>query len=343
MTLQTASFVFDCPQNIRDPPGHVLKMSAKQYYTPQSVTNSQGLVLLFSHCIGAHKEQWEPTIERIFALRPSAVREAWAFDWQTHGESAILNRQLLETSPSRVYGVSAFEWSEAIAAFLNSPRMQGKRIVPIGHSAGAGTMVLTARGKPLSAIPYASLILIEPTVIPRELFYLHLDDRVSTMEFVVTATTARRERWRARDEAHAWLARRVPWDTWDPRVLRKLSEHGLADTPDGGVEIKGDRLQEALSYADVEPHFAAAQELGRISRTVPVHFIWGSGSPLVPEFVQDALGNGSDGRVAASVTRVDAGHMVVQEQPNDLADAICAILDTIGEGGARVESEKSRL
>lgn len=53
MTLQTASFVSDCPQNIRDPPGHVLKMSAKQYYTPQSVTNSQGLVLLFSHCIGA--------------------------------------------------------------------------------------------------------------------------------------------------------------------------------------------------------------------------------------------------------------------------------------------------
>jgi hypothetical protein len=55
MTLQTASFVFDCPQNIRDPPGHVLKMSAKQYYTPQSVTSSQGLVLLFSHCIGARR------------------------------------------------------------------------------------------------------------------------------------------------------------------------------------------------------------------------------------------------------------------------------------------------
>jgi hypothetical protein len=45
--------------------------------------------------------------------------------------------------------------------------------------------------------------------------------------------------------------------------------------------IKGDRRQEALSYADVEPHFVAAKELGRISGTVPVHFIWGSGSPLV--------------------------------------------------------------
>ncbi|KAJ7245652.1 Alpha/beta hydrolase family-domain-containing protein [Mycena haematopus] len=276
MALQTTSFVFDCPQNVRDAPGQVLKMAAKQYYTPESITNSQGLVLLFSHCIGAHKEQWEPTIERIFARRHLVVREAWAFDWQNHGESAVLNRELLKTSPSRVYG-----WSEAIAAFVASPRMHGKRIVPIGHSAGAGTMVLTTKDKPLSAIPYASLILIEPTVIPRELFYRHVDDRVSTMEFVVAATAARRERWRSREDAQLWLSKRVPWESWNPRVLRKLSEHGLMDTQDGGVMIKGDRHQEAISYADVEPHFAAAQELGRISRTVPVHFIWGSTSLLV--------------------------------------------------------------
>ncbi|KAJ7917192.1 Alpha/Beta hydrolase protein [Mycena leptocephala] len=260
MALETTSFIFDCPQNVKDAPGLVMKMCAKR-----------GLVLLFSHCIGSHKEQWEPTIERIFELRRSEVHEAWAFDWQTHGESAILNRELLETSPSRVYGVSASEWSDGIAVFVNSPHMRGKRIVPIGHSAGAGAMVLTTKDRPVSAIPYVSLILIEPTVIPRELFYVNVEDRVMTMEFVVAATATRRERWRSREEAHAWLARRIPWDSWDPRVLRKLSDHGLADTPDGGVMIKGDRRQEALSYAD----------LGRISGTVPVHFIWGSGSPLV--------------------------------------------------------------
>ncbi|KAF7350206.1 AB hydrolase-1 domain-containing protein [Mycena venus] len=335
MALETTSFIFDCPQNANDPVGQVLKMSATQYYTPHSVRNSQGLVLLFSHCIGAHKEQWEPTIHRIFELRSSAVREAWAFDRQTHGESAILNRELLETSPSRVYGVSAFEWSEAIAAFVDSPRMQGKRIVPIGHSAGGAAMVLTTRDKPLSAIPYVSLILIEPTVVPRGLYYLHVDDLASTMQFVVMATASRRERWRSREDAHAWLSRRVPWDSWDPRVLRKFTEYGLADTPDGGVMIKGDRKQEALSYADVEPQFAAAQELGRISRTVPVHFIWGSGSPVVPEFVQDALCDGSDGRVVGSVTRLEGEHMLVQEQPDSLADAICAILDTIGDRNGR--------
>ncbi|KAF8189453.1 Alpha/beta hydrolase fold-1 [Mycena galopus ATCC 62051] len=334
MALETTSFVFDCPQNIRDAAGHRLQMSAKQYYTPESVTNSHGLVLLFAHCIGGHKEQWEPTIQRIFALRHSQVREAWAFDWQTHGESAILNRQLLETSPT------AFEWSDAIAMFVDSPRMHGKRIVAIGHSAGAGTLVLTTRDKALSAIPYVSLILIEPTVIPRELFYQEIDDRVSTMEFVVGATTTRRERWRSREDAYSWLSKRVPWESWDPRVLRKLSEHGLQETADGGVKIKCDRRLEALSYTDVEPHFTAAKELGRISRTVPVHFIWGSGSPLVPQFVQDALSNGMDGRLARSVTKVDAGHMVVQEQPDGLADAICVVLDTIGDGS---ESERSKL
>ncbi|KAF7343864.1 AB hydrolase-1 domain-containing protein [Mycena sanguinolenta] len=352
MSLQTASFVFDCPQNVRDAPGQVLKMAAKQYWTPASMTNSHGLVLLFAHCIGGHKEQWEPTIERIFALRPGIVREVWAFDWQTHGESAVLNSQLLRTSPSRVYGVSALEWSDAIAAFVNSPRMRGKRIVPIGHSAGAGTMsasiflpsafgnyllimnfcgmirVLTTKDKLVSEIPYASFILIEPTIISRDLFYAYLEDRAGQMEFVVAATTARRERWRSREDAHSWMSKRVPWELWDPRVVRKLNEHGLADAPDGGVAIKGDRLQEALSYPDVQPHFDAAQELCRISLNIPVHFIWGGEGSLVPQFVQDALAK-SDGRVAASVTRIDAGHMVVQEQPDAVADKICAVLDTI--------------
>ncbi|KAJ7489679.1 Alpha/beta hydrolase fold-1 [Mycena galericulata] len=334
MHLETTSMVFYCPQNDRDAPGSVLKMSTKRYYTADSARNFNGLTLLFAHCIGAHKEQWEPTIQRILHLRPSQVYEAWAFDWQTHGDSAVLNRDLLGTSPSRAYGVSAFEWSEAIAAFMRSTHLRGKRLVLVGHSAGGGAMVLTARDLPVGALKDVSIILIEPTVIPRELFYLQIDERVSTMEFVVTATLSRRERWRSREEAHSWLSRRVPWDSWDPRVVHALSEYGLEDTPDGGVMIKGDRRQEALSYADAEPHFAAADELGRISGKVPVHFIWGSESPLVPQFVQDALTDGTDGRIAASVTTVQGGHQIVQENPDGTADAICGILDAIGKKGA---------
>ncbi|KAJ7488182.1 Alpha/Beta hydrolase protein [Mycena latifolia] len=328
MLLEATPIVFNCPQNVRDAPGQVMKMVAKRYCTLESAGNPNGLTLLFAHCVGAHKEQWESTIQRIFELRHSLVHEAWAFDWQTHGDSAVLNRQLLETSPSRVYGLSASEWAEAIAAFVRSPHMQGKRMVAVGHSAGAGAMVMSMQDTPLSALPYAALVLIEPTVIPRDLFYQQIEERVSTMEFVVNATTARRDRWRSRPEAHAWLARRLPWDGWDPRVVRLLSTHGLADTPEGGVALKCAPKHEALSYTDVTPHFAAAQELFRISRTLPVHFVWARDS-LVPEFVQQALSDGSEGRVAASGMTVQGGHLIVQENPDAVADAICAVLDTL--------------
>lgn len=79
-----------------------------------------GLTLLFFHCIGgrmslslsdfastsysvavADKEQWEPVIAYLFdrqqKLNPGQhrIREAWAFDWPTHGDAAVLNRELL--------------------------------------------------------------------------------------------------------------------------------------------------------------------------------------------------------------------------------------------------------
>ncbi|KAJ7624820.1 Alpha/beta hydrolase fold-1 [Roridomyces roridus] len=326
MTLRTDSVIFDCPQNVHDPPGHILKMSAKRYRRHSA--DGTGLTLLFAHCVGAHKEQWEPTIARIFErCAPSTVSEAWAVDWQNHGDSAVLNRELLSTSPSRVYGVSAIEWGEAVAAFIRSPHLRGKRIVPIGHSAGAGTLVLTMKDLPVCQLVYPALILVEPTIIFKEDFYREIEERASTMDFVVTATLNRRERWKSREEAYSWMAKRVPWDVWDPRVLHMPTEHNLESTPDGGVITKADRRQEALCYVDTLPHFAAAEELRRISSHVPVHFIWGKESvgTLVPENVKEAFETG----IAASVRTVEGGHLIVQEKPDAVADAICDILDTI--------------
>jgi len=51
------------------------------------------------------KETWEPTIERIFEVQNgksvtdarNRIREAWSFDWQSHGDAAVLNKIALET------------------------------------------------------------------------------------------------------------------------------------------------------------------------------------------------------------------------------------------------------
>ncbi|KAJ6512286.1 Alpha/Beta hydrolase protein [Mycena vulgaris] len=309
MLLQVTPVVFDCPPNPNDASGHVLKMTAKRYFTSESASNDKGFSLLFAHCIGSHKEKWEPIIERIFRsqqfkARHQRPREAWAFDWQNHGDAAILNRERLASR--RQMGVSAYEWAEAIAAFTRSPRMQGKRMVAIGHSAGSGAMIISMKGIPIPAIPYACLILVEPTVATPEMFYRFIADRVPTL---VAATTMRRERWRSRGEAYDWLKCHAPWKAWDPRVLRIFTESGLTDTPDGEVALKCDRRQEAIAYPDVDPHIEAVNEIARVCRVVPVHLVWANRSHLVPRVMQDSLSDASEGRMVASITRLEGGHM----------------------------------
>ncbi|KAG5716857.1 hypothetical protein E4T56_gene3418 [Termitomyces sp. T112] len=112
-----------------------LQSTAKRYTSRFSSRN--GLTLLFAHCVGSHKEQWEPTIEQIFRLQQQKdqrdrIREAWAFDWQSHGDAAIINARVLD---SRKDAVSPSEWALALESFVES-HLRGHRIVALGHSAG---------------------------------------------------------------------------------------------------------------------------------------------------------------------------------------------------------------
>ncbi|KAJ7658282.1 Alpha/beta hydrolase fold-1 [Mycena polygramma] len=335
MHLQITPFVFDCPAYSQDPPGRVFKMTAKRYWTHESAANEEGFSLLFAHCIGSHKEQWEPVIEHTFRAqhgkaRHQRVREAWSFDWQSHGDAAILNRDLLAST--RAEGVSAYEWAAAIAAFLRSPRMQGKRIVGVAHSAGAGAMVMSLKTIPSHDIPYVAFVFIEPTLATPDVFYRTA--AANTPSYVASAMS-RRDCWPSREEAAAWLKRRAPWKRWDARVQRLFIQHGLSKNPDGSVTLKCDRRQEALSFADVHPHFDAAAELQHLARLLPIHLVWGSRSEFVPKPMQDALAD-----AAASITRIEGGHMLVQESPARVAQVISHVLDAVGVG---IPVERSRL
>jgi phosphatidylserine/phosphatidylglycerophosphate/cardiolipin synthase-like enzyme len=66
------------------------------------------------------------------------------------------------------------------------------------------------------------MILIEPTIVTREVFNAELEDRMSAMNFAVTATSTRRDTWRSREQALKYFKKRFPWELWDPRVLQIL-------------------------------------------------------------------------------------------------------------------------
>ena len=108
----------------------------------------------------ADKEQWEATLGHIFAIQDRKsefhrVREAWALDWQSHGDSAVLNAVVLDESDECVC-MSAFlfffmwmlimvclaasERAVALSWFLRSDHVKGHRLVGLGHSAGSAAM-----------------------------------------------------------------------------------------------------------------------------------------------------------------------------------------------------------
>ena len=66
------------------------------------------------------------------------------------------------------------------------------------------------------------MILVEPTIVTREVFNAELEDRMSVMNFAVTATSTRRDTWRSREQALKYFKKRIPWELWDPRVLQIL-------------------------------------------------------------------------------------------------------------------------
>ena len=124
ITLDVQPLVFDCPATEQGPS---LKLTVKRYSTAAS--ENDGLTLLFAHCIGGRKyeylddeysgcltislidkEIWEPVIVTIFKIQGSKpknlrIREAYSFDWQTHGDAAILNEEALK---ARKDGVSRY-------------------------------------------------------------------------------------------------------------------------------------------------------------------------------------------------------------------------------------------
>ena len=87
------------------------------------------------------------------------------------------------------------------------------------------TRVLTTKGIPsneLPGLPFIAMILIEPTIVTREVFNAELEDRMSAMNFAVIATSMRCDTWRSHEQALKYFRKRIPWELWDPQVLQIL-------------------------------------------------------------------------------------------------------------------------
>ncbi|KAG7095097.1 hypothetical protein E1B28_005884 [Marasmius oreades] len=293
----------------------------------------EGLTLLLFHAIGCHKEQWEPVITRLFHLSESTkhenIREVWAFDRENHGDAALLNREALKLWPACL---PINEWALTVADLVKS-KLQGHRLVAIGHSAGAGVAMLTTKYAYDAHVHFTSTILIEPTICTRQIFQETYDERIAGIRMTEELTLRRRDVWASREDAYAYLKKRNPWSAWDDRVLRLYTKHGMRSTGSKGeVTLKCSRLLESAIYADIEGQQESAEIFEELCEEIPIHVVWGGihdFSSFSPQLKKDLL-NPNSGRIAASVTVVpNAGHMVPLQQPISLADTVSRLLNNL--------------
>ncbi|KAF7356271.1 Alpha/beta-hydrolase [Mycena venus] len=139
--LNIEPFVLDSPPT---PSGKPLRVAAKRYRSLGKIPQD-GITLLLFHGLGQHKEQWEPALEKLFTLHSERsnlprIREAWALDWQSHGEAAVLNEDALKDDPK---SAPLDLWASAIAGFLKSDLVAGHRLVGVGYSSGTVGLMLS--------------------------------------------------------------------------------------------------------------------------------------------------------------------------------------------------------
>jgi len=240
------------------------------------------LTLVFMHGIGAHKEHWEPTIQRLFLNQQAAARRSvrfhdmWSLDMPNQGDSAILNEEPLR------WGCDTFSWenctrgAHAFLAGLGTGvdvDFSKRKLAFVGHSLGANVAVSATTYYPLLKV--WSLHLFEPFLLGEK-----GEDWGSQL---TKMADKRRDIWPSSEEAFQALKSRPTCRTWDERILKILVEHGLrplptAEYPDlkEGVTLKCTRKQEAATFRDRVSHGIAYRCLPHVLKEIPTHITYGA-------------------------------------------------------------------
>ncbi len=254
-----------------------------------------GPPLVFLHATGFHAWVWLPYVRRF-----AASHHVLALDQRGHGAS---------DKPATGYRWETF--GTDLKGFLDALGVDGVRAV--GHSKGA-TAIAAAAAAGTRRLERA--VLVEPVLVAGP----HAMEPAWENPF---ATRARRRRtvWPSRADMLTTLRGRAPFDTWDGEFLRLYVEHGVADRPDGQVEILCPGEVEAQVYA----HMPMTDGFGLLERLrVPTLVIRGDQSPGFR--ADDAVE--AVRRLPAGTLRTvgGAGHFAPMERPAEVGDAIAAFL-----------------
>lgn len=253
--------------------------------------------LLFVHATGFHGRCWDRILEHFPEHRCLAI------DARGHGRSS-------KPAPP----VRWRDWGHDLAAVAEYFHLRDA--VGIGHSSGGHTTVQCAALRPET---YRTLLLIDPTIFPRELYGAPFPD--------VSFTLRRKNHWQGADEMFERFKGRAPFSSWDAGILRDYCDYGLLPEGDHFV-LACPPATEASIYetsrlieSDIYPEIAQIRHpvvVMRASRTRRADVFELGASPTAPDLASH-FANGRE------VVLKDASHYIPMESPARVVEELAGI------------------
>lgn len=250
----------------------------------------RGPAALLHHATGFCAALWAPVAERL-----TDRFRVFAMDARGHGDSS-------KPAPPDAYRWDAFGRDvEAVASRLADTH--GPLALGVGHSFGGTALTLAEGARPGL---FGRLVLVDPVIPPTDPEVRKTFGRGNPM-----ADTARRRRrdWQSRADARARWAGRPVFAAWTPRALDLYAAEGLEERSDGGVTLKCPPEVEASVFenaASVDPMLHAH------GLRASVLVLWARDGNFPRAHFEEFARRMPDG----SVRELDAGHLVLMEEPD---------------------------
>ncbi|KAF8323435.1 hypothetical protein DL93DRAFT_2093078 [Clavulina sp. PMI_390] len=347
-------------RGLQDGPGPVMWTVMNRYARVSSAADKAdrriGLTVLAFHANGYHKETFEPIFRCLIdsCNQPGSrvrIDEFWSFDAAHTGDSALVNRNALQTFGE--YAADGIDFLRDILGFVDHylpattgdislpvhltphndsislERRYSKRIiVGMGHSFGASVLARVACLRPTLI---RSMTLVEPVMF---------HSRQNGSARLIQSALSRRERWASRrvkdrhhqlydlltivnylrEEAMEFFVKNPFFAAWDPEPLDLYVKYALYDTDDGAVQLKMPRFQEALSAVNTTGPMEVWDSLERLSDQVRLRWVVADRSGLgTVEDMQHMVWR----RTTNSTNVILPGtHLLPQESPDRVASEI---------------------
>jgi pimeloyl-ACP methyl ester carboxylesterase len=203
----------------------------------------------------------------------------------------------------------------AVAEMLAAEHPDGRIALGLGHSFGGIALLMAAAEQP-DLFDYSALV--DPVAIPPE-WTRALRAADSPGNTLAEGARKRRQVWPSREAARAkWMEKKLFAD-WDPRALDLYLAEGLADRPDGQVELKcRGEIEAAIFEATGEFDLWAAAD--RVK--TPTLIEWAVHGDFPRAIFEQLAARLADGEICD----IDTGHLAPMQHPDRV---VAPLLDFI--------------